>query len=166
MLIITAWKVPKYVVFSGPYFPAYTRDTEYLSVFSPNKGKHGPEKTPFLDTFHKVYENQTISVSSLDSRGMFYHFVFVNLLILFNLMFIFSIALSLILQKTTLLMRRAFWFFLSRVCKNLKNSFSFCILMKEQKPKCSSHRQNCLLRDQTVTNNTIEYLLVKTKFYC
>ena len=43
--------------FSGPYFPAYTRDTEYLSVFSPNKGKHGPEKTPFLDTFHKVYEN-------------------------------------------------------------------------------------------------------------
>ena len=30
----TAWKVPKYGVFSGPYFP----------VFSPNAGKYRPEK--------------------------------------------------------------------------------------------------------------------------
>ena len=30
--------------FSGPYFP----------VFSPNTGKYGPEKTPYLDTFHAV----------------------------------------------------------------------------------------------------------------
>ena len=30
------------------------RDTEYLSVFSPNAGKYGPEKTPYLDTFHVV----------------------------------------------------------------------------------------------------------------
>ena len=47
--------------FSGPYFTAfglnterYVRDTrygEYLSVFSPNMGKYGPEKTPYLDTF-------------------------------------------------------------------------------------------------------------------
>ena len=29
-------------VFSGPYFP----------VFTPNTGKYGPEKTPYLDTFH------------------------------------------------------------------------------------------------------------------
>ena len=29
-------------------------DTKYLSVFSPNVGKHGPEKTPYLDTFHTV----------------------------------------------------------------------------------------------------------------
>ena len=28
------------------------RDTEYLSVFTPNTGKYGPEKTPYLDTFH------------------------------------------------------------------------------------------------------------------
>ena len=34
----------KYGVFSGPYFP----------VFSPNTGKYGPEKTPYLDTFHAV----------------------------------------------------------------------------------------------------------------
>ena len=28
------------------------RDTECLSVFSPNAGKYGPEKTSYLDTFH------------------------------------------------------------------------------------------------------------------
>ena len=28
--------------------------TLYLSVFSPNAGKNGPEKTPYLDTFHAV----------------------------------------------------------------------------------------------------------------
>ena len=26
----------------------------YLSVFSPNAGKYGPEKTPYLDTFRAV----------------------------------------------------------------------------------------------------------------
>ena len=30
------------------------RDTSYLSVFSPNAGKYGPEKTPYLDIFHAV----------------------------------------------------------------------------------------------------------------
>ena len=40
----TVWKVSKYWVFSGPYFP----------VFSPNTGKYVPEKTPCLDTFHIV----------------------------------------------------------------------------------------------------------------
>ena len=29
-------------------------DTKFLSVFSPNAGKYGPEKTPYLDTFHAV----------------------------------------------------------------------------------------------------------------
>ena len=47
-----AWKVSKYEVFSGPYFPAFV--SPYLSVFSPNAGKHGPEKTSYLDTFHAV----------------------------------------------------------------------------------------------------------------
>ena len=27
---------------------------EHLSVFTPNMGKYGPEKTPYLDTFHTV----------------------------------------------------------------------------------------------------------------
>ena len=36
-------KCPNVEFFSGPYFP----------VFSPNAGKYGPEKTPYLDTFHE-----------------------------------------------------------------------------------------------------------------
>ena len=31
-----------------------TRYTEYLSLFCRNAGKYGPEKTPYLDTFHAV----------------------------------------------------------------------------------------------------------------
>ena len=42
---ITAWKVSKYGIFSGPYFPVFELNTE----------KYGPEKTPCLDTFHAVY---------------------------------------------------------------------------------------------------------------
>ena len=42
--ITTAWKVSKYGVVSGPYFP----------VFVLNTGKYGPEITPYLDTFHTV----------------------------------------------------------------------------------------------------------------
>ena len=42
--IVTASKLSKYGVISGPYFP----------VFSPNTGKYGPEITPYLDTFHAV----------------------------------------------------------------------------------------------------------------
>ena len=47
----TVWNVSKYGIFSGPYFPAF-----------------GPEKTPYLDTFHAVQNskrNPPISVSSL-----------------------------------------------------------------------------------------------------
>ena len=40
----TEWKVSKYGVISGPYFP----------VFGLNTGKYGPEITPYLDTFHAV----------------------------------------------------------------------------------------------------------------
>ena len=39
--------------FSGPYFPAFRLNTLYLSVFSPNPRKYGPELTPYLDTFHE-----------------------------------------------------------------------------------------------------------------
>ena len=44
----------KYGVFSGPYFPAFELFA-YLSVFSPNALKYGPEKTPYLDNFHAVF---------------------------------------------------------------------------------------------------------------
>ena len=30
-------------------------DTSYLSVFTPNAEKYGPEITPYLDTFHPVH---------------------------------------------------------------------------------------------------------------
>ena len=43
-MVATAWKVLKYGVFSGPYFP----------VFTPNTGKYGAEKTLYLDIFHEV----------------------------------------------------------------------------------------------------------------
>ena len=50
----TVWKVSKFEAFSGPYFPA----------FGLNTGKYGPEKTPYLDTFHaiKVYNSANISI--------------------------------------------------------------------------------------------------------
>ena len=43
----------KYGVISGPCFPAFGLN-KYLSVFSPNVGKYGAEKTPYLDTFYAV----------------------------------------------------------------------------------------------------------------
>ena len=64
-----ACKVSKYGVFSGPYFPAFGLNTEkyFVSyfVFSPNVGKYGPEKTPYLDKFHTVL---ALNVRELSSR--------------------------------------------------------------------------------------------------
>ena len=42
---ITAWKVSKYWVFSGQYFP----------VFELHRRKYEPEKTPYWNGFHAVY---------------------------------------------------------------------------------------------------------------
>ena len=53
-LMITAWKVSKYGVFSGSCFPVFAVNA-YL--VQPNTGKYGPEKTPCLDTFHAVDGN-------------------------------------------------------------------------------------------------------------
>ena len=52
--IATAWKVSKYGVFSGPYFPAFGLNTERYSVslrIAPNAKKYGPEKTSILGHF-------------------------------------------------------------------------------------------------------------------
>ena len=54
------WKVSKYGFFSDPYFP----------VFSPNTGKHRPEKTPYLGTFHVVKKNY---VKDKNFRGTDFH---------------------------------------------------------------------------------------------
>ena len=40
----TTWKVSKYGVFSGPYFPVFGLNTE----------KYGPERTPYFHTFHVI----------------------------------------------------------------------------------------------------------------
>ena len=47
-------EMSKYRVFSGPYFPIFGLNTPYLTVFSPNARKYGPEKTPYMDAFHAV----------------------------------------------------------------------------------------------------------------
>ena len=49
----TAWKVSKYGVISGSYFPLFGLNTDR---FSPNTGKYGPEITLYLGTFHVVIE--------------------------------------------------------------------------------------------------------------
>ena len=73
IIFCTAGKVSKYGVFSGPSFPVFGLNTEIyglnlriqseyrkrrtrkqISAFSPNTVKYGPEKTPYLDTFHAV----------------------------------------------------------------------------------------------------------------
>ena len=46
------WKVSKYGVISGPYFP----------VFGLNIGKYGPEINPYLDIFHAVMELLIIEI--------------------------------------------------------------------------------------------------------
>ena len=46
-----------YVIMKTMCPPGYHHNgsvAEYLSVFSPNTGKYGPEITPYLDTFHAV----------------------------------------------------------------------------------------------------------------
>ena len=86
----------EYGVFSGPYFPAFRLNTEryslstpYFSVFSPNAGKYGPEKTPYLDTFHavityKVVRNiQTMTnqcLSDVHSRTCILQYFFNNVI--------------------------------------------------------------------------------------
>ena len=44
----TAWKVSKYGVFSGQYFPVF-----------------GPEKTPYLETFHAVRDKGLFMLKQL-----------------------------------------------------------------------------------------------------
>ena len=49
----TVQKLAKYGNISDPYFPTFGLN-KYLSIFSPNAGKYGPEITPYFDTFHAV----------------------------------------------------------------------------------------------------------------
>ena len=68
--------------FSDSFFSAFE---EYLSVFSPNKEKYGPEKTPHWDTFRAVkFSKKTVdndnkellwlNQSSGSEKTSFWHF--------------------------------------------------------------------------------------------
>ena len=54
--LVTAWKVSKYG-FSGLYFRVFALNTVKSSLSSPEMGKYGPEKTPYLDTFHRGFNH-------------------------------------------------------------------------------------------------------------
>ena len=43
-----------YLVRIFPNSDGIPRDAEYFSVFSPKRGKYGPEKNLYLDTFYVV----------------------------------------------------------------------------------------------------------------
>ena len=47
------WKLSKYGVFYGPYFPAFKLNIVSLRIQS-ECGKYGPDKTTYLDTFQAV----------------------------------------------------------------------------------------------------------------
>ena len=57
--MLITWKVSKHGVFFLVRIFLYSdwirRFTELIPIFSPNTGKYGPEKTPYLDTFHAVF---------------------------------------------------------------------------------------------------------------
>ena len=57
----------KYEVFSGPYFPVFGLNTEICGV---NTGKYGPEKTPYLDTFHTVIINGINLIFTIPQGGI------------------------------------------------------------------------------------------------
>ena len=63
--------------FSSPYFPAFGLNVAHLSVFSPNAGKHGQDKTPYLGTFHAVsalviqYENVGLQCNTAQKMKLF-----------------------------------------------------------------------------------------------
>ena len=77
------WKVSKYGVFSGPFFPHsdwIRRDTKYLSVFSLNAGKYGPEITLYLVTFHAVDRGNRKRCSGVKTQVLFQFWEFLSVL--------------------------------------------------------------------------------------
>ena len=65
----TVRHVSKYLMSKCPMY------TKYLSVFSPNAGKYGPEKTPYLDTFHTVFAcmNKKSALVSYDRVNCYFN---------------------------------------------------------------------------------------------
>ena len=55
-IYFTAYKVSKYDVSSGPYFPVFELNTQIYEINSVRiQEKTNQKKTPYLDTFHAVF---------------------------------------------------------------------------------------------------------------
>ena len=70
IMTYSAWKISKYGVISGPYFP----------VFSLKIGKYKPEITSYLDTFHAVMLFSTVKNSVRKTADINYELDQLNLL--------------------------------------------------------------------------------------
>ena len=64
IFLCSVWHIRLKPVTTNIHCVKFSRNTSYLSVFSPNVGKYRPEKTPYLDTFHavRVFSDPHISV--------------------------------------------------------------------------------------------------------
>ena len=58
-MMATAWKVSKYGIVSGPYFP----------IFGLNTGKYRPEITRYFDTFHTVATSHTNMIEQMSEAS-------------------------------------------------------------------------------------------------
>ena len=82
MIFITAWEVSIFEVFLVRIFPHsdwIQRDTEYLSVFSPNGGKYGPKKLQSWTLFTQCLCRFFLLSSSISLSKMYvfsHHFAF------------------------------------------------------------------------------------------
>ena len=64
LICAIVWKVSKYGVFSGPYFPTFALNTERYSLslrIQSECGKIRTRKTPYLDTFLVSFKLNTLS---------------------------------------------------------------------------------------------------------
>ena len=73
----TAWKVSVFGIFLvciSPHSDWIRRDTSYLSIFSPNAGKYGPEKLRLRTLFTQCYSFEKI-LFPLDSHPKLFDFI-------------------------------------------------------------------------------------------
>ena len=97
----------EYGVFSGLYFPAFGLNP-YLSVFSPNVGKYGPEKMPCLDTFQAVLVI-VIPQTCLREFFKFYYSVSMFCIFHFSILCFFYCVASVDSVQATVVLFSHFW---------------------------------------------------------
>ena len=83
-ITVTAWKVSKCRVFSGPFFPAFGLNTDRYGVslrIQSESEKTDQKKTPYLDTFHAVcveIEQLRVNWPEAVSKGVLWKKVFLR----------------------------------------------------------------------------------------